>query len=67
MDGDYGITLYTLTENIPIQMDLKDYSEKLVLLRSLQEDLENRNIEPQAIEIISLDEARVKIASSSKS
>jgi hypothetical protein len=67
VDGDYGITLYTLTENIPIQMDLKDYSEKLVLLRSLQEDLENRNIEPQAIEIISLDEARVKIASSSKS
>lgn len=67
VDGDYGITLYTLTENIPIQMDLKNYSKKLVLLRSLKEDLAKRKIEPQAIEIISLDEARVKIASSSKS
>jgi hypothetical protein len=67
VDGDYGITLYTLTENISIQMSLKDYSEKLALLRSLKEDLAKRKIEPQAIEIISLDEARVKIASSSKS
>ena len=67
VDGDYGITLYTLTENIPIQMDLKNYSEKLALLRSLKEDLAKRKIKPQAIEIISLDEARVKIASSSKS
>jgi hypothetical protein len=56
-----------LTENIPIQMDLKNYSKKLVLLRNLKEDLAKRKIEPQAIEIISLDEARVKIASSSKS
>jgi cell division protein FtsQ len=67
VDGDYGITLYTLTENIPIQMDLKNYSGKLALLRSLKEDLAKRKIEPQAIEIISLDEARVKVASSSKS
>jgi len=67
VDGDYGITFYMLTENISIQMDLKNYSEKLALLRSLKEDLAKRKIEPQAIEIISLDEARVKIASSSKS
>jgi len=67
VDGDYGITLYTLTENIPIQMDLKNYPKKLALLRNLKEDLAKRKIEPQAIEIISLDEARVKIASSSKS
>jgi cell division protein FtsQ len=67
VDGDYGITLYMLTENIPIQMDLKNYSGKLALLRSLKEDLAKRKIEPQGIEIISLDEARVKIASSSKS
>ena len=66
VDGDCGIVLYTLTENIPIQMDLKNYSEKLALLRSIKEDLAKRKIEPQAIEIISLDEARVKIASSSK-
>jgi len=64
VDGDYGITLYMLTENIPIQMDLKNYSKKLALLRNLKEDLVKRKIEPQAIEIISLDEARVKIASS---
>jgi cell division protein FtsQ len=67
VDGDYGITFYMLTENISIQIDLKNYSEKLALLRSLKEDLAKRKIEPQAIEIISLDEARVKIASSSKS
>jgi len=67
VDGDYGITIYTLTEDIPIQMDLKNYSEKLAFLRSLKEDLAERKIKPQAIEIISLDEARVKIASSSKS
>jgi cell division protein FtsQ len=67
VDGDYGITLYTLTENTPIQMDLKNYSGKLALLRSLKEDLAKRKIKPQAIEIISLDEARVKIASASKS
>ncbi|HPD60865.1 MAG TPA: FtsQ-type POTRA domain-containing protein [Thermodesulfobacteriota bacterium] len=67
VDGDGGIVLYMLTENISIQMDLKDYSEKLALLRSIKEDLAKRKIEPQAIEIISLDEARVKIASSSKS
>jgi cell division protein FtsQ len=67
VDGDYGITVYTLTENIPIQMDLKNYTGKLALLRNLKEDLAKRNIEPQAIEIMSSDEARVKVASYSKS
>jgi len=67
VDSDYGITLYTLKEGIPIQMDLKNCSEKLVLLRSLKEDLAKRQIEPQAIDIISLDEAHVKVSSSSQS
>ena len=65
-DGGW-ITLYTLTDSIPIQMKLKNYKEKLSLLRSLKKELANRQIKPQAIEIISLDEAHVKIASSSKS
>jgi len=67
VEGDYGVILYTLTDNISIRMNLKNYSEKLALLKNIKEDLAKRKIETQAIEIISSDEARVKIASSSKS
>lgn len=64
-DKDYGLTFYTLKDAIPIRMGIGDFQEKLKLLASIKEDMEVRRIEPKAIDIISLEEAHVKVASSS--
>ncbi|MCX8011960.1 MAG: FtsQ-type POTRA domain-containing protein, partial [Desulfobacterota bacterium] len=57
LEGEGRITLYTLNENILIKMDLTQYSEKLSFLQKLKGELAERQIQPQRIEIISLDEA----------
>ena len=66
LEGEGRITLYTLNENIPIRMELTHYAEKLSFLQRLKEELAKRQIEPQRIEIISLDEAHIKVSSSVK-
>jgi cell division protein FtsQ len=66
VDHDYGITLYTLSEALPIRMDLGHYPEKLKLLKSIKDDLNTRQISPEAIDIISLDEVHVRVTSPSK-
>lgn len=66
LEEEGEITLYPLSDNIPIKMELTQYAEKLSFLQRLKEELAKRQIEPQQIEIISLDEAHIKLASSVK-
>jgi cell division protein FtsQ len=65
IDNNYGFTLYTLKKAIPIRFGFQNYREKLSLLASIQKDLCNRQIDPEAIYFISKEVAHVKLATSS--
>jgi len=65
-DANYGITIYTLQDAIPIRMGFGDYGKKLALLATIQEDLYARQVTPEAIDIISSETAHVKKLSSSQ-
>ena len=64
-DNDFGFTLYTLQDALPIHVGFADFEEKLKMLARVQKDLQARNITPGAIRLLSRDEAHVKRGSSS--
>jgi len=63
-DDQYGITIYTLQDAVPIRIGFGNYEEKLALLATVQEDLYTRQVDPGGIEIISPEVAYVKKLSS---
>ncbi len=65
VDKDYGFTLYTLQDAVPIKLGFADYHKKLMLLASIRKDLQNRNITAAAIQFLSADKAHISRASSS--
>ncbi|MBN2468306.1 MAG: FtsQ-type POTRA domain-containing protein [Deltaproteobacteria bacterium] len=65
IDANYGLTLYTLKETMPIEMGLGDYCGKLRLLAGVRSDLNERKITPHAIELISSEKAHVRMANAS--
>jgi len=64
LDRNDGFIIYTLQKAMPIRMSSRDYKRKLNLFARIKEDLHNRQIEPERIDLISPEVAHVSVASS---
>jgi len=63
LDGNDGFVIYTLEQAMPILLSSRDCKRKLELFARIQEDLHNRQIEPERIDLISSEVAHVSVAS----
>lgn len=64
VERDDGFIVYTLQRAMPIRISARDYKRKFNLFARINEDLNNRQIEPKRIDLVSPEVAHVKLASS---
>lgn len=64
VESNVGFIVYTLQRAMPIRISSRDYKRKLTLFARIREDLNNRQIEPKRIDLVSPEVAHVKVASS---